>query len=60
MSPYTKKWLADLRLQALDPGTLFVAIRSRAGRLLLYPEDILDKSDEQLLDLIRDRLAGID
>jgi hypothetical protein len=60
MGPYTQNWLADLRLQALDPGTLFVVIRSRAGRLLLYPEDIFDKSDEQLLDLIRERLAGID
>ena len=59
MKPVTTQWLANLRIQATEPGTLFVAIKSRAGRLVMYPEDILDKSDEQLLSQIRRRLASL-
>lgn len=57
MRPETTEWLANLRIQATEPGTLFVAIRGRAGRLVVYPEDILRKSDEQLLEFIRNEFC---
>jgi hypothetical protein len=53
MKSETTEWLANLRMQATEPGTLFVAIRGRAGRLVVYPEEILCKSDEELLNFIR-------
>ena len=57
MKSETTEWLANLRMQATEPGTLFVAIRGRAGRLLVYPEEILCKSDEELLRFIREQFS---
>lgn len=59
MKVETTLWLHRLRLQATEPGTLFVAIKGRAGRLLLYPDDILRMSDEQILSEIRQGFAAL-
>lgn len=57
MKSETTEWLANLRMQATEPGTLFVTIRGRAGRLLVYPDEILCKSDEELLQFIRKKFS---
>lgn len=53
MKPETITWLGNLRSKAHDPGTIFIAIRTRARRFLIYPEDVLSRTDEQLLQFIR-------
>lgn len=56
MKSATREWLNNLRLEAQFPGTLFVALRSRAGNVLLFPEEINSTTDEQLLSIVRRRL----
>lgn len=53
----TVHWLSNLRIQANQPGTLIVAINSRAGQFVVFPDEILSLSNEQLLNLIRERVA---
>ena len=59
MRPETTKWLAHLRAQAIEPGTVFVAIRARARSFLIFPEEILSMTDDQLLHFIRQGLASV-
>jgi hypothetical protein len=58
MRPDTVAWLANLRAQAADPGNLCVVIPRRAGgSVAIFPEDIVGKSDAELLVYVTDRLA---
>lgn len=59
MRPETTRWLAQLRAQAIEPGTVFVAIRARARSFLIFPEEILAMTDDQLLHFIRRGLANV-
>ena len=47
MEPRVSAWLAKLRAEAEEPGTIIVC----AGRLRLLPEEIVGMSDEELLAL---------
>lgn len=52
MEPAILAWLAKLRAEAEEPGTIIVC----AGRLRLLPEDIVGKTDEELLAYVSARL----
>lgn len=58
MRKETIEWLATLRARAEEPGIIFVAVRARSRSIFIYPEEILDRTDEQLLAFIRHRLAN--
>jgi len=45
MDARTAAWLAKLRAEAAVPGTILVC----AGQLRMLPEDIVGKSDDELL-----------
>ncbi len=50
MDPRVTAWLASLRAEAATPGTVAVCI----GKMLrLLPEDIVGKSDDELLAYVR-------
>lgn len=55
MSPDISAWLAKLRAEAEEPGTIIVC----TGRLRLLPEEIVGKSDDELLAFISERLDHI-
>jgi hypothetical protein len=59
MSPESAALLADVRAQAADPRVFLVVIRrkTRGGSLAIFPEDIVGKSDDELLTFIASRLA---
>jgi hypothetical protein len=57
MSPETAAWLANVRAEAAAPGALLVIVRSKAGSVAIFPEDIVGKSDDELLSFIEARLA---
>ena len=54
MSPETAAWLAKLRAEAAAPGALLVAIEGDPP-VVLYPNDIVGKSDDELLEMIGSR-----
>ena len=54
MSPDTSAWLAKLRAEAEVPGTILVC----AGQLRMLPEDIVGKSDDELLAHVRGLLGN--
>ncbi|MEH6434294.1 hypothetical protein [Massilia sp. DD77] len=58
MSPETAAWLADLRAEAAAPGALLVAVPGKAGTLPIYPNDIVGKSDDELLAYVRERVGS--
>ncbi|WP_288379828.1 hypothetical protein [uncultured Massilia sp.] len=49
MDARTTAWLAKLRAEAEVPGTILVC----AGRLRLRPDEIVGKSDDELLAHVR-------
>jgi hypothetical protein len=57
MSPETVVWLANVRVEAAAPGALFVIVRSKTASVAIPPEDIVGKSDDELLAFIAGRLA---
>ena len=58
MKPETLAWLDKLRTQAADPANLFVIIPRRSGgSVAIFPEDIVGKSDDELLAYVASRLA---
>jgi hypothetical protein len=57
MSPETAAWLANVRAEAAAPGALFVIVRSKTASVAIPPEDIVAKSDAELLAFIAGRLA---
>lgn len=54
MDPRVTAWLAKLRAEAEAPGTILVCV----GRLRLLPEDIVGKSDDELLAFVCERLEN--
>ena len=57
MSTETAACLANVRAEAAAPGALLVAVPGIAGTLPIYPQDIVGKSDDELLAFVRKRLA---
>ena len=57
MRKETVDWLASLRARGNEPGTVFVAVRARSRSIVIYPEEIAARNDEQLLAFIRHRFA---
>jgi hypothetical protein len=49
--------LANMRAAAALPGARFVTVRGPAGSVTLPKNDIVGRSDEELLAFIADRLA---
>jgi len=58
MRPATTAWLADLRANAEAPGNDLVLVRGPAGAVVFTPDEIVGKSDEELLNFIGSRLAA--
>jgi hypothetical protein len=48
-----------VRADAAPPGTVYVVISGPAGTVAVFPKDILDKSDDELLAYIAGRLSEI-
>lgn len=47
--------LVQLREWASEPGALFYALRGRQGMVAIFPEDVLGKTDEQILAFVLTR-----
>jgi hypothetical protein len=54
MSPADAALVAFVRAEAAAPGAVIVAVK---GRVAIFPEDIVGKSDDELLSFIEARLA---
>jgi hypothetical protein len=57
MSPADAALIANVRAEAAAPGALFVIVRSKTASVAIPPEDIVGKSDDELLSFIEARLA---
>jgi len=57
MKPEAAAWLARVRANAAPPGTTFVIVRGPAGAVAITPDEIVGKSDDELLAFICRRLA---
>lgn len=57
MAPDRAAWIANIRAEAADPGAVIVTIVGKSGSVAISPEDIVGKSDEELLAFIAARLA---
>lgn len=57
MSPGTAAWLANVRAEAEAPGAFMVTIQSSKGRVVIFPDEVVGKSDEELLAFVRERLS---
>lgn len=57
MKPETAAWLARVRANAAAPGTTFVIVRGPAGSMAITPDEIVGKTDEELLAFIGRRLT---
>ena len=57
MSPDTAARLAKVRAEAEAPGALLVVVRNPSRSVAIFPEDIVGKSDDELLAFIAKRLA---
>lgn len=56
MKPETAAWLARVRANAAAPDIVFVTVRGPAGSVAIFPDEIVGKSDEELLAFIVRRL----
>jgi hypothetical protein len=56
MSPDTAAWLANVRAELAD-GALLVTVSNDSGSVAIFPEDIVGKTDVELLAFIAGRLA---
>jgi hypothetical protein len=56
MSTETAAWLANVRAE-LAAGALLVTVAGTSGSVAIFPEDIVGKSDNELLAFIARRLA---
>jgi len=57
MRPETVAWHANVRAEATAPGAILVIVRGTAGSVAISPEDIVGKSDDELLAFIAGRLT---
>jgi len=60
MSPATTAWLANVRAEAEVPGAFMIAIQSGKGRVVIFPDEVVGKSDEELLAFVRERTSNPD
>lgn len=64
MSPGTAAWLANLRAEAEVAGptatTVTGTVRGRPVRAVIFSDEFVGKSDEELLALVRERLSNPD
>ncbi|MDN4038650.1 hypothetical protein [Massilia sp. YIM B02443] len=62
MSPGTAAWLASLRAEAEAAGptatTVTGTVRGRPVRAVIFSDEFVGKSDEELLALVRERLLN--
>lgn len=58
MSPGTAAWLANVRAEAEAPGAFMVVIESSKGSVAIFPNEVVGKSDEELLAFVRERLLN--
>jgi len=56
MSPETAAWLANVRAELAD-GALLVTVSNDLGSVAIFPEDLVGKTDDELLAFIRRRLS---
>lgn len=47
--------LMRIREWATEPGALFYTLRSRQGMIAIFPEDVIGKTDEQVMAFIQAR-----
>jgi hypothetical protein len=57
MKPETAAWLARVRANAAVPGTLIVTVCGPAGSVAIFPDEIVGRSDDELLAFICRRLS---
>lgn len=57
MSPDTAAWLANVRAEAAAPGALPVVVRDGSRSVAIFPDQVVGKSDDELLAFIASRLA---
>jgi hypothetical protein len=57
MSPDTAAWLANVRAEAAAPGALVVVVRGKSRSVAIFPDQVVGKSDDELLAFIVSRLA---
>lgn len=57
MSPEATAWLANVRAEAAAPGAVLVTVCGPTRKVAIFPEDIVAKSDDELLAFIAARLA---
>jgi hypothetical protein len=50
--------LRKIREWAKDPGAVFYTLRGKRGTVAIFPEDVLERTDEQLVDFISKRCSG--
>jgi len=58
MSPGTAAWLANVRAEAEAPGAFMIVIESSKGKVAIFPDEVVGKSDEELLAFVRERLLN--
>ncbi|WP_198116921.1 hypothetical protein [Massilia rhizosphaerae] len=56
MGPDPAAWLANVRTEAAAPGTLLIVVRDRSRAVAIFPDQVVGKSDEELLAFIAARL----
>lgn len=56
--PATAALLADLREWAADQGALCFPVNTTRGRVVLYPEDVAGRTDNELVAVICERLKA--
>jgi hypothetical protein len=54
--PATTAWLANIRAEAAGPRALVVVVKGPRGPVAIFPEDVVGKSDDELLAFIASRL----
>lgn len=57
MNTEKNAWLANLRAEAQAPGAVLVIVPRPGGSIAIFPDEILDKSDEELVAFIAARSA---
>ena len=57
MSSETAAWLANVRAGAAAPGALLVIVRDGSRSVAIFPDQVVGKSDDELLAFIASRLA---
>ncbi|WP_156116686.1 hypothetical protein [Massilia sp. 9096] len=55
MNTEKNAWLANIRAEAEAPGAVLVIARAQTGAIAIFPDEILGKSDDELLAFIAAR-----